>query len=175
MRIIKKMFFFLLGIVILLAVAGLFMSKEMTIEKEVVINKPRQEVFDYVKQVKNQDNYAYWNLQDKSMKKEYKGADASVGFVYAWDSEKMGQGEQEIKMIEEGKRLDMELRFKKPMEATNGSYLITEDAGPNQTKVKWGFTGKMEYPKNIMKPLMQMMLGNQLQEGLDSLKVKLEK
>ena len=49
MKILKKI---LLGIVILftiLFVAALFINKEYSVEREVTINKSKQEVFDYVK------------------------------------------------------------------------------------------------------------------------------
>jgi hypothetical protein len=54
--------------------------------------------------------------------------------------------------------------------------MITEAISPNQTKVKWGFDGKMPYPMNLMLPIMNMeeMLGKDLQDGLNNLKAVLE-
>ena len=47
----------------------------------------------------------------------------------------------------------------------------------NQTKVKWGFNGKMNYPMNLMLVLMNMdaMIGKDLATGLQNLKAVLEK
>ncbi len=47
------------------------------------------------------------------MKTEYRGTDGTVGFVSAWDSpvRDAGKGEQEITKIDDGKRIDYELRF----------------------------------------------------------------
>ena len=113
------------------------------------------------------------------MKKEYRGTDGTVGFVSAWDSEKgdVGKGEQEIKKITDGERIDFELRFIKPFESTEPAYLITESTSDNQTKVKWGFSGKMKYPMNLMLLCMNMeeMIGKDLQTGLNNLKTTLEK
>jgi len=55
--------------------------------------------------------------------------------------------------------------------------MSTEAVGGNQTKVKWGFNGKMPYPMNLMLLVMNMdkMLGDQLQTGLNNLKTILEK
>ena len=71
----------------------------------------------------------------------------------------------------------MELRFTRPFKATDHGYLITESVNENQTKVKWGFTGKMDYPMNLMLVLMDMegMIGNDMQAGLTNLKNILEK
>jgi len=177
MKIIKRILIVLAGIVALLLIVALFIKKEYGVEKEIVINKPKQQVFDYVKLLKNQDNYSFWAMQDPAMKKSYNGTDGTVGFVSSWESEKMGTGEQEIKKIAEGERLDFELRFLKPFQATDYAYMTTEPVSDNQTKVKWGFNGKMPYPMNLMLPIMNMekMLGDQLQTGLDNLKSNLEK
>jgi hypothetical protein len=49
------------------------------------------------------------------MKKEFRGTDGTDGFVYAWDGNKnAGSGEQEIKRITDGDRIDLEIRFARP-------------------------------------------------------------
>ena len=52
------------------------------------------------------------------MKIETHGTDGTPGFVSAWNStsNEVGEGEQEIKKITEGERVDTELRFKRPFE-----------------------------------------------------------
>lgn len=179
MKIIKKI---LIAVVIIIAIpliVALFTKKEYAVEREVIINKPKQEVFDYIKFVKNQDNYSVWAKMDPAMKKEYKGTDGTVGFISAWDSQikDVGKGEQEIIKISDGERLDFELRFKVPFEATDNAYMTTETIAENQTKVKWGFEGKMNYPMNFMLLFMDMekMLGTDLEIGLTNLKQVLEK
>ena len=179
MKILKKVLLVIAGIIALALIIGLFVKKEYAVEREVTITKPKQVVFDYLKQIKNQDSYSVWAMKDPNMKKEYKGTDGTVGFVSSWDSENehVGKGEQEIKNIKDGERIDMELRFMKPFKATDNAFLTTESAGENQTKVKWGFNGKMPYPMNLMLLCMDMdkMLGKDLQSGLDNLKTILEK
>ncbi len=179
MKIVKKILLAIVGIVALLLIVALFVKKEYSVEREITINKPKQEVFDYVKLLKNQNNFSVWAQRDPNMKKDYKGNDGTVGFVSAWDSEDkhVGKGEQEIKNMKDGERLDFELRFMKPFEATDNAYMTTESAGENQTKVKWGFNGKMPYPMNLMLLFMNMdkMLGKDLEDGLTNLKTVLEK
>lgn len=131
-------------------VVAIFVPREMTVEREVRIERPRNEVFAYIRMLKNQEKYAVWNLMDPAMKKERRGVDGQPGAVYGWDSthEKVGAGEQEIKAVDEGRRIDYELRFKRPFEAVNQAYMITETAG-TATIVKWGFRGYMVYPLNL--------------------------
>jgi hypothetical protein len=161
-----------------LLIIALFVKKDYTVEREIVINKPKAEVFDYIKYLKNQDNFSVWARKDPNMKKEYKGTDATVGFVSAWDGDdEVGKGEQEIKSIKEGERIDYELRFIKPFESVAQAWLSTEAITPDQTKVKWGFAGKGKYPFNLIHLFMDMdkMLGGDLETGLQNLKAVLEK
>ncbi|NBA88357.1 polyketide cyclase [Emticicia sp. CRIBPO] len=178
MKVVKKILIGLLGIVAILLITGLFIKKDYAVHREIVINKPKQEVFDYIKLLKNQDNFSVWAMTDPKMKKTYTGTDGTVGFVSAWDSQNkdVGKGEQEIKKITEGERIDFELRFIKPFESTEKAYMTTEAVSPAQTKVRWGFDGHMAYPMNLMLLFMDFdqMLGDQLKTGLDNLKVKLE-
>lgn len=179
MKILKTIGLTIGGLIALVLIIALFVNKKYEVVREITINKPQEEVFDYIKQIKNQDNYSVWARKDPNMKKEYRGADATVGFVSAWDSEMkdVGKGEQEIKKIVEDQRIDMELRFKKPFEATDYASMSTEAVGPNSTKVKWGFNGAMPYPMNLMLLFMNMdeMLGKDLATGLTNLKAILEK
>lgn len=179
MKILKKILITILIIIAIPLIVALFTKKEYAVEREVIINKPKQEVFDYIKFLKNQDNYSVWATMDPNMKKEYRGTDGAVGFIASWDSQmkEVGKGEQEIMKISDAERLDFELRFKVPFEATDNAYMTTETIAENQTKVKWGFEGKMNYPMNFMLLFMDMekMLGNDLETGLSNLKKVLEK
>lgn len=178
MKTLKIIGLVLVGIIVLLLITGLFIDGNYAVEREVTINKSKQEVFDYVKYLKNQDNFSVWAKIDPAMKKEFKGEDATVGFVSAWDSENpdAGKGEQKIVKITEGERIDYELHFIEPFESTDFAYLATEAVNDSVTNVKWGFKGKMKYPMNLMMLAMNMeeMLAPDLQNGLNSLKTILE-
>jgi len=179
MKIIKTILFSILGIIALALVVAMIIPKEYAVERQIVINQPKDSVFDYILQLKNQDNFSVWSQSDPKMKKTFTGIDGKVGAISAWEStdENVGVGEQEIKKITEGERIDFELRFKVPFESTNHAYFTTETISDKDTKVKWGFNGKMPYPMNLMLPFMGMedVLGKDLQTGLESLKIILEK
>ena len=84
-------------LIIVILIRASMLENEYTIEEEIVIDKPKQEVFDYIKFLKNHSNFNKWVMIDPNMKKEYKGTDGTVGFVYKWDSDnkQVGKGEQE--------------------------------------------------------------------------------
>ncbi|QBG37352.1 SRPBCC family protein [Litorilituus sediminis] len=171
---LKKIALTLFIILLLPLVAALFVKDSYDVEREVIIKQPVDKVFAYVKHLKNQDNYSKWALMDPDMKKSYRGVDGTVGFVSAWqsDNEEVGSGEQEIMAIVEGKRVDFQLRFLKPFQATEPAYMTTEGISANQTKVKWGFSGHLDYPMNLMMLFMdfEQIIGDDLQTGLNNLK-----
>ena len=116
---------------------------------------------------------------DPKMKKEYTGTDGTVGFISSWDSEnkQLGRGEQEISKITEGERIDYQLRFFEPMASVSPAYMTTESVSDSTTKVKWGMSGTMAYPTNVVLMFMDIseILGRDLTTGLTALKVVLEK
>jgi hypothetical protein len=165
----------ILGMIALLLITGLFMKKEFSLQEEVLINRPKQEVYDYVKYLENQNNYSKWATMDPTMKQEFRGTDGTVGFVSAWDGEMIGKGEQEIVKITEGERIDYELRFIEPWPGVNQVYMITEGVSENQTRVRWGIQGPMPYPMNVTTPIMTKMFRKDFRTGLDNLKAVLER
>lgn len=179
MKIVKVVLGSILGLIVLVLFVAAFSKKEYAVVREVVINKPKTEVYEYVKYLKNQDNFSVWAKMDPNMKKTFTGTDGTVGCISGWEStnENVGSGEQEIKGVVDGERIDFELRFKVPFESTSDAYMTTENSGENATLVKWGFAGKMPYPMNAMLLFMDMdkAIGKDFEEGLANLKVLLEK
>lgn len=178
MIVIKRILVFFILIISIVLIAAYFMPTEYAVEREITINKPVDSVFNYVKSLKNQNEFSVWANMDPKMKVTYKGVDGTVGSISSWESDvkEVGVGEQEITKITPNKRLDFALRFKKPMDDTAVGFMSTEAVSGNQTKVKWGVNGIIPYPTNIMLPMLKMdqMIGNDLQKGLENLKDKME-
>jgi len=178
MKIIKIFVLIIVALASIVLVVAAISPNDYALKKDIVISKNNSEVFEYIKYIKNQENYSVWAKMDPAMKKEYKGTDGTVGFTSSWDSEnkKVGKGEQEILKIADGERIDMELRFYEPFTATDTAYMITESVSEKETKVTWGFVGHMSFPMNILLLTMDMEkeLGVPLQQGLENLKTILE-
>lgn len=159
-------------------ITALFLRKEYTVEKSIEISAPVEASFDYLKMLKNQDNFSVWAAMDTASKKTFKGEDGTVGFVSSWDSqnEDVGAGEQEILKIEEGEKIEYALRFTRPFESNDKAYFQTTAINDSTTKVTWAFQGKMSYPMNIMLVFIPLeeKLGNDFETGLQNLKAILE-
>ena len=73
MKILKRILLVIVIIIALALITALFVKKDMKAEREVIINKPRTEVYNYVKYLRNQNDYSKWASMDPNMKKEFKG------------------------------------------------------------------------------------------------------
>lgn len=106
----------IVGFIALLLIIALFLKKEHYVNREIIINAPRQKVFDFFKLLKNQDKFNKWAKVDPDRKWEYQRTDGKVGFIISWNGNKnAGEGEKEIMNIVEGKRIETQIRFVRPM------------------------------------------------------------
>ena len=175
MKILKKVLLVLASLVILILVIALFVNKEYAVQRQITINKPSEEVFSYIKNLKNQDNYNKWIMADPDMRKSFSGTDGNVGFVYAWDGDKSaGKGSQQIKQVKEGEQLDTEITFIKPFEGNAQTQMITQPITLTSTNVSWSMRSRSKYPMNIMNLFMDNLLGNDMEASLTTLKQVLE-
>lgn len=175
MKILLIILMAIAGIIALLLILALFMKKEHYVKCDIIINASRQKVFDYIKLLKNQDNFNKSAMAGPDRIREYRGTDGTVGFIYAWSGNKdAGQGEKEIINLIEGKRLEAEIRFTKPMETSSYIIMDLESISENQTKVSWSNAGTLKYPINIMIPMLEKMLPKDMNSSLSNLKNILE-
>jgi len=179
MKIIKKIVFWILLFIALALLIGLFLPTEFSVKRSAMIAQPRDTVFQYVKLLKNQELYGIWWKADPKMKKSYSGTDGQPGFIAAWKSEdeNVGAGQQKIVAIQEGTRIDLELKFIEPFESTNQAFMSTQEIDNQHTRVCWSISGEMPYPGNLMMLFIDMedALGKDLEKGLKNLKKLLEK
>jgi hypothetical protein len=176
MNILITILLILTGIIALLLIIALFMKKEHNVKREIIINAPRQKVFDFLKLLKNQDKFNKYAMADPNRNWEYKGTDGTVGFIIAWNGNKsVGEGEKEIMKIFEGKRIETQIRFVRPMKTTANITFEVESLSDNQTKVYMSNAGTLKYPVNIMIPIAEKMFPKDMDSSLSTLKTILEK
>lgn len=176
---VMSVLLFIAALIAVLLVLGWLRKSEYTIQRTVLIQRPLQEVFDYIVFLNHHGNFSKWMLMDPNMRKSIRGMDGAVGCIYSWDSDnkQVGKGEQEITAIQYGERIDYELRFQKPFASVAKAWITTEPDKNNHTIVTWAFAGSMNYPMRVMRIFfnLEKMLGNDLATSLINLKTLLEK
>ncbi|WP_316765487.1 SRPBCC family protein [Pedobacter frigiditerrae] len=176
MTILFSILLFLAVLVGFLLFLALIIKKEYSIERDITINKSKEEVFDYIKIMRNQEKYNVWVMKDPNVKLVYTGIDGTEGFTCAWEGNKQaGKGEQEFKKIEDGTSLNIELRFERPFKNIAQTYLYTKTVGENQTNLKWQMVGKNKFPMNLMNIIIDGLLGKDLDKSLNNVKQILER
>ncbi|MGB8195249.1 MAG: SRPBCC family protein [Chitinophagaceae bacterium] len=175
MNILFTILLVLAGIIALLLIIALFMKREHFVIREIIIDAPRQKVFDFLKLIKNQEKFNKWARTDPGRKEEFIGTDGTVGYIYAWSgNKKAGEGQKEIKNIIEGKRVETEIRFVKPMSATASIIMEMESLSDNQTKVYLSNAGNLKYPLNLLIPMAERNFAKDMDSSLVTLKTILE-
>lgn len=170
--------YILVSLIVLVIILAVVAPKSFNVYRSIDILKPKEEVFNYILLVKNQEIWSPWAKKDPNMARKYTGTDGKVGFVSYWNGNKeVGEGEQEITNIIKGERIDGELRFFKPFKSTSDCYFKFYNLESNTTRVTWGFSGKNTFPMSVMMLFMNMdkAVGKDFEEGLLALKKELEK
>ncbi|WP_188442309.1 SRPBCC family protein [Planktosalinus lacus] len=170
--------YILAAIVLILIILMSIAPKNYHVNRSVIIQRPLSEVFEYIKYIKNQDNWSPWGKKDPDMEKTFTGTDGTVGFISHWKGNKqVGEGEQEITGVFKNERLETKLRFLKPWKSESDAYIKVEEVTPETTKVIWGFSGVNKPPGNLFMVFFNMdkTVGKDFEEGLLNLKQQLEK
>lgn len=152
------------------------MASDMYVERSIDINRRQSEVFEYLKRMRNQEEFSVWNMKDPAKKTELTGDDGTVGAVYRWDSKdrNVGAGSQEISGITKGSEIQYKLKFERPMKSVADAKFVLHEAPHEQTHVTWIFRGPTKFPMSLFKGIFQRMLGRDMARSLDNLKHKLE-
>jgi uncharacterized protein YndB with AHSA1/START domain len=151
------------------------MKKEHYVIREITINAPQQKVYDFLKLFKNQDKFNKWAQADPNRNWEYKGTDGTEGFIISWSgNNKAGKGEKEIMKLVEGKRIETQIRFTKPMTTTANINMEIIFLANNQTKVSMSNAGVLKYPMNLFIPLAEKNFPKDIDSSLLVLKSILE-
>jgi len=80
--------FIVLVLIALTVVLALLAPKEYEINRSISINKPLEEVFTYLKSLKEQDDWSPWAEKDPNREKSFTGIDGEVGCISAWKGNK---------------------------------------------------------------------------------------
>lgn len=172
------MTFYILLLLFIIA-SYILMPKEFHVERNIAINRSRDDVFAYIRMIRNNTHWNSWALKDPNAERGFRGVDGTLGATATWKSpvRELGTGEQEITEIIDGRRLSCQIRLFSPFKATFPSVLETESITPTQTKVTMIMHDRMRFPRGLMCMLMNQnkKIASEFDASLASLKALLEK
>lgn len=176
MKVLKNVFYFLLGIVVLGLLAAAVMPKTYSVEVSETINRPKAEVYDYVKLFANQKEYSEWTKPDPNLVPIITGVDGTVGSKSYWKSSNsdVGEGSQTITAMDQNQIL-LDLEFITPMEGHGKVVNTFQEVAKDKTLL----TVKTEFDAPFPLNLPSILLGKPMIEKTEkqimiNIKEKLE-
>jgi len=168
----------ILGLVLLILIAGLIISKDMSYEKSITIQADSEKIWPHINKLSAMDRWSPWSSKDPEMKTVLTGTDGTIGAKQSWVSKvkNVGEGSQTIANLVKPNLVETKLDFIKPFKSKADAYLKLSPDG-NETIVTWGFKSKMLYPMNLMKLFMnfEKSMDAEFGQGLAKLKEICEK
>lgn len=170
-------FYILIGIITFIAFLHAWSRKDYELSRTVVINRPKAEVYAYIRQLKKQSTWMPWFLNDPDYVIKYKGEDGKLGAASYWKGNNRVEGIQKITKLHEGKLLETELLFLRPYKSLTLNYMAVKELEPDRTKMVWGVKGVHRFPASVFMWLygMERAVGKDFETGLQNLKRILEK
>lgn len=134
----KKLLLFFLLLVTLLVVTGLFLPRQVHVERSVAINRPAATVFTLLNGFHSFNQWSPWAALDPQAEYRLSGPRTGVGARLEWsgDPALVGTGWQEITRSEPFQRIEMHLDFG-PQGRADTYYDIRGDG--LGTRLTWGF------------------------------------
>lgn len=170
-------FYVVIGFITFIAFLHAWSRKDYDLNRTVVINRPRAEVYAYIRQLKKQPLWLPWFLRDSGLQLKYKGEDGRLGGACYWKGKNKIEGIQKIIKVHEGKLLETQVLFLRPYKSLSITYMAVKELDPDSTKMVWGVKGVHRFPASVFMLFygMERAIGKDLEEGLQNLKTNLEK
>lgn len=171
-------FYIIIGVITFVAFLHTWAKKEFDLSRTIVINKPKAEVYAFIRQLEKQRLWMPWFLEQPDTILKYKGEDGKLGASSYWRSSgKIEEGIQRITKIKEGKVIETELLFIKPYKTLSLVYLAVKELEPEKTKMVWGVRGVHRFPVSVLMLFygFDRMWGKEFEAGLENLKRILER
>ncbi|MCO6456596.1 MAG: SRPBCC family protein [Pirellulaceae bacterium] len=146
---------------------------QLLVQRSIQIQASCDKVFDAVADFGTWTTWSPWLGADPQARVEVRGDGSSVGAVYSWQGDLVGQGEIEHQRLEPGRRIEDQLRFIKPFKSQSQVTfeLATEGGG---TRLTWQMRGSLPWFLFWMSRQMETLIGMDYDRGLKMLKEWLE-
>ena len=175
MKILRGLFFILLGLVALFFVTGVFLPQTAHVERSMTTTASPATVYGLVDGFKRFNEWSPWAQLDPATKYTYSGPETGVGARMEWVSANpdVGSGSQEVIDVEPGRRVTHKLDFGMDNPTTSTIRLEPDGTG---TRVTWtldtDFSGSLV--GRYFGLALDRMVGPDYEKGLAQLKALAE-
>lgn len=177
MKILKYLLYALVTIIGIALISAALLPKEYTVSVSETIQKPKSQVYDYLKLFANQKEYSEWTKPDPNLKPTITGTDGTVGSKSSWksDNNNVGEGSQTITAMTDD-QIDIDIEFIKPMAGQAKVKNKFQSKDSTATTVTVEFFTKAPFPMNLPSTLFgKPMIEKTEKQILKNVKQILEK
>ncbi len=171
MRVFKRIVSFVVLAVVVLAIVGMFLPREVSVARSIEINATAEEIFPHFNNLEKTIAWSPWLQYDPETKNTFNDIPEGVGAVMEWasDHKKVGAGRMEITDSALNESIVANLDFGDMGSATAGWNL--EPAG-DKTNATWSMTTDMGAGPvgRLFGVLMKKWIAADYDRGLENLK-----
>ena len=143
------------------------------VESSIDINAPAERVFDTVADFGTWTTWSPWLCADPDANVSVSDDSHSVGSLYAWQGDVVGQGEMEHIRLDRPNKIDEEIRFLKPFKSQS-AVNFTLKPSTDGTNITWNMDSSLPWFLFWMKSSMVAYIGMDYARGLKMLKELVE-
>ena len=170
MKFLKYTLLGLIGLVVLLAVAGFAIPPQFKVVRSINITAPMIKIYPMVYDPKAWAKWSVWYRRDPAIKTTYSGASAGVGAKWAWESASQGNGGMEMTRADFDKLITYKLFLADFEGAMEGRFEFEPQGAA--VKVTWSTEGNVGNNPfmRYFALLMDRFIGPDFEAGLKNLK-----
>ncbi|MXV37850.1 hypothetical protein GO491_04025 [Flavobacteriaceae bacterium Ap0902] len=162
----KKALFFLLLLVVALAITPLFLPKTLYVEEEYVFDENISTVYEYFYDMQKFTQFDQWSKKNPNVEITYSSPSSGPNASYVWTSNAGETQEGKVQIIDS--KLDEFINYNLNFGETKGnvSEIIFQEMGDNKTRVIWTFeSAEANYPFQVFNILMRNAVKEDLAQG----------
>lgn len=144
MRILKYLFLLLLLTVVALSIFVATQKGDFTVERSQIINSPKSNVYSFVNDFRNWEDFSSWMTEDSEIKINYPAKTVGAGASFSWKG-KDGAGDVRTIFVKENDSISQKMNY----DGTSSSVFWSFKDTIGGTKVTWKTTGKMDFSMKV--------------------------
>jgi len=174
--IFKKLLIGLVGLIVVIVLAGFLLPRQFKVEREIMITAGTIPIYQMISAPTNWPKWAVWNKRDPNMALTFSGTGGGAGAKWSWQSKTEGNGMMEFTEADSPRRIVYKVSFPDMNMVSTGELKLTA-INDSLTKVSWSNEG--DFGNNpvfrYLGLVMDKMVGPDFDAGLASLKTLIEK
>ena len=143
MKLVRNIVIGVVGVLALVMVIGLFLPRNVSVERSVVIDAPPEAVFARVNSLSGFNDWSPWYGRDPDALYAIEGPESGVGSKMSWKSDQKDVGSGTLEIVESRAPEYVESALDFGRQGGGIASFTLEPAGEAGTEIRWSFSTDM--------------------------------